>query len=379
MQIERSDVRRFSRDAAFRFYRAAIEPDPLTSWAKILSGLLDSPAADFTLLEPSGRVVEIGSNDPHGRDHQEFVERYQFINPLNRFWQVAPEGEIIHFDRSLIDDACRRSEFYARYGEFLDLRDGVCMLLNAGGSKKILVHARLPRQQRAAERAIALFESLRDDLALSLEIACAFLNVSNTMKCVIDSLDQESVGVAILAADGRIENANHSMNALLQSGEVLRRDQGRIAAGSSTAAPCMSDIIRRTTQSGARSRLCYNHPASAHRCVIAAYPAPQAFSRNASDHSKVVLLVTDNSQVQKGLHDSLRGKYGLTAAETRVAERLHDGRTSRQIATEFHVQTNCVRTHLKAIYAKTGTHSQVELLNFLQREKELGAAGRPAG
>jgi len=49
--------------------------------------------------------------------------------------------------------------------------------------------------------------------------------------------------------------------------------------------------------------------------------------------------------------------------------RAHD-MALRGIAAELAVQANSVRAHLKAIFSKTGTHSQVELLSFLQQESD---------
>jgi DNA-binding CsgD family transcriptional regulator len=248
-------------------------------------------------------------------------------------------------------------------------------LLGAGGSHKILLHVRFPRHQRGAERSMELLNTLRDDLLVSFEIASAFLDASNTVKSVIDCLDHEGVGVAVVSADGQIESANGSMSNLLLEARDLRVDQGRAHAIASTG-PLLPDLVRRTVQRGGPGRLRYNDPRSLRSGNIVAYTAPPTLDWTIEGEGKMVLLVTDLSPKTVDLKESLRRKYDLTAAESRVAERLRDGRTSRQIATEFSIQTNCVRSHLKSIYAKTGTHSQVELLNFLQREKELIAFER---
>lgn len=58
-------------------------------------------------------------------------------------------------------------------------------------------------------------------------------------------------------------------------------------------------------------------------------------------------------------------RLGLTAAETRIATRLVDGRSPREIAAELGVGVSTVRTHLARIFAKTGTSRQAELVSFL--------------
>jgi DNA-binding CsgD family transcriptional regulator len=54
--------------------------------------------------------------------------------------------------------------------------------------------------------------------------------------------------------------------------------------------------------------------------------------------------------------------YSLSAAEARVASVIATGRTPRQIAGELGVSLHTVRTHLKNLFAKTGTAGQNDLV-----------------
>ncbi|MDQ0473942.1 helix-turn-helix transcriptional regulator [Labrys wisconsinensis] len=297
------------------------------------------------------------------------METYQYINPLWKFWQTAVPGQVIRLDDGLIDDECRRSTFYARYGDYLDKGDGVCMLLSIR-TAKVLVHASQPRRPGEGQINADLLENLREDLLLSFEIAGTFTHASNMTGNIIRSLDQKGIGAALLSEDDRIEKSNSSMNDLLRAGSVLRLDGGRLVSGSAIQSSEFSDLVRRTRRNGVPGRLSYCDPAGRRRGSVVAYPAPTSFDWEGVHQSKIVLLVTDSSRPKELLADNLGKNYGLTRAETRVASLLLDGKTSRQIATELKVQANSVRAHLKATYAKTGTHSQVELLNLLQVESE---------
>lgn len=50
---------------------------------------------------------------------------------------------------------------------------------------------------------------------------------------------------------------------------------------------------------------------------------------------------------------------------------LASGRTSREIADIMDIRTGSVRAHLKVIFAKTGVHSQVELVHMLLQASPL--------
>ncbi|HXF47297.1 MAG TPA: LuxR C-terminal-related transcriptional regulator [Burkholderiaceae bacterium] len=54
--------------------------------------------------------------------------------------------------------------------------------------------------------------------------------------------------------------------------------------------------------------------------------------------------------------------FGLTPAEARVLALLLQSQSPREIAAALQIATTTVRSHLKALYAKTGTRRQAELI-----------------
>jgi DNA-binding CsgD family transcriptional regulator len=61
--------------------------------------------------------------------------------------------------------------------------------------------------------------------------------------------------------------------------------------------------------------------------------------------------------------------FRLTAAETRVGELIVKGSRPAHVARTLHISPNTVRSHLKDIFSKTGTHGQLELFRLF-----MGAA-----
>lgn len=62
------------------------------------------------------------------------------------------------------------------------------------------------------------------------------------------------------------------------------------------------------------------------------------------------------------IEDLLRNHFALTRAEWRVASSLYKGDSLQGIAAVQGLSINTVRVQLASIYAKTGTHRQVELV-----------------
>jgi DNA-binding CsgD family transcriptional regulator len=55
-------------------------------------------------------------------------------------------------------------------------------------------------------------------------------------------------------------------------------------------------------------------------------------------------------------------RYGLTPAEIGLLRELADGRSLSEAALHLQRAQNTVRNQLQAIFAKTGTHRQAELI-----------------
>ena len=59
--------------------------------------------------------------------------------------------------------------------------------------------------------------------------------------------------------------------------------------------------------------------------------------------------------------------YGLTPAEARVALCAASGATIPETAHRLNVSPNTVKTHLRKVFAKTGTSRQTELVRLWRR------------
>ena len=78
-----------------------------------------------------------------------------------------------------------------------------------------------------------------------------------------------------------------------------------------------------------------------------------------------LVLVTDPEFANGPSEQDLRGTYGLTKAESRIAGLLAEGRTISEICNMMEITHNTVKTHLKRIFSKTSTTRQTELIKLL--------------
>lgn len=85
-------------------------------------------------------------------------------------------------------------------------------------------------------------------------------------------------------------------------------------------------------------------------------------ARDHAQHDAAVVMLVDPPAELHGTLAALQRLFGLTAAEARVLALLLDDCRPREIADELHLSITTVRSHLKALFAKTGTHRQSELV-----------------
>jgi DNA-binding CsgD family transcriptional regulator len=89
------------------------------------------------------------------------------------------------------------------------------------------------------------------------------------------------------------------------------------------------------------------------------------------------ILITDPETAQKRPRSILRQIYGMTGGETRVAERLIIGESPEQAAAALGIKISTARVHLAALFRKTQTHRQPELLRLLLSLPWSDGEGKP--
>jgi len=80
------------------------------------------------------------------------------------------------------------------------------------------------------------------------------------------------------------------------------------------------------------------------------------------DDRAAVLMLVDPPASSSETPARLKRLFGLTPAEARVLALLIEDRRPREIAEELRISITTVRSHLKVLFAKTGTRRQSELV-----------------
>ena len=100
--------------------------------------------------------------------------------------------------------------------------------------------------------------------------------------------------------------------------------------------------------------------------IVRAVPVDPA-ARTEIDGAAIVLMLVDPEDCAEPSDSMLQQVFGMTKAEARVANRIMCGASLQEIAEATDVSVGTVRSQTKALFAKTGTHRQSELVGLLTR------------
>jgi DNA-binding CsgD family transcriptional regulator len=91
------------------------------------------------------------------------------------------------------------------------------------------------------------------------------------------------------------------------------------------------------------------------------------YAAQSTDAASVLLVARDAELWPEPSCDMLSQSFGLTRTEAEVAIGIASGKALVKIAADRGVKIGTVRAHLKAVFSKTHTRSQADLMRLLTR------------
>jgi DNA-binding CsgD family transcriptional regulator len=199
--------------------------------------------------------------------------------------------------------------------------------------------------------------------ALSLAVAAA------AGAGLLDGLDRMYRGAMLLDDIGRVVALNGTAEKLL--GDGLTIASSRLKASSRAADQALQQLVASVTAAPPfRIHTAYDAVAvprlRGRPIVLQAAPLVNS-ARDFFRQACALVVLQDLDQRPQADVVLLQAAFGLTMAEARVAQAITGGQRLADIARGFAVSLTTVRTHLRAVFTKTGTHSQSELAVLLNR------------
>jgi len=258
-----------------------------------------------------------------------------------------------------------------RFRDFMDLsRTGQILGVDLHRDPDIHVRLRLTRDDSRpdfSDRDCALLKRMVPHLRIALDLHARLTTTQAESQLFSSAMADLAVATLILDRDGRILRRNAMAERMMREAGALTERAGRLESLSRAGAAALTRLLATPPGPGEERLIEF---------AGAAGPALQARARAVpssayGDGAWVALFLADSVRPASPSGDLLRERFQLTPSEAVLALHLAQGATLADAADRLDIAYNTARSHLRAIFAKTRTHRQVELVTLLHAAASL--------
>lgn len=188
----------------------------------------------------------------------------------------------------------------------------------------------------------------------------------------LDALAALSIGVFVVDTAGGVRLMNAAAERIARGGcgicichGRLRLSDARLDARLRNAILCAG--LSRSADAG-QTIVLRTHEGQPISLLVRPVPADSPAEKS---EALAVLFVSGPARRIEPAMDMVRAVYGLTPAETRVLAAILGGQRPCEYAAANSLSCNTVQTHMKALYTKTGCHSQAGLVGKILSDPML--------
>jgi DNA-binding CsgD family transcriptional regulator len=243
---------------------------------------------------------------------------------------------------------------------------------------------RAPRDARFGAPERRILDALTPHLASAVAVHVRLAGLAERLRATEAALDRLPLGICLLDRAGRIEHRNAAAQAMLAAKDGLAERAGRLCATAATDCRQLALRIKAALamalgdSAAMGGTLLIGRPSL--RRPYSVLVAPLSPARDATggvigeSRPCAIVLLTDLEEERSYPAALLAQRYGLTAAEARLAGEILAGSSLQQAAERFGVAIGTVRNQLKQVFLKTEVNRQAELVRLLANDLAARAA-----
>lgn len=357
-------------------YRAAGDPNAWTSVLQRLTVALGGNAAtlhhqDTASQESSFSTLWNLSPD----DMAPYNEYYGALNPLlTTRPHLIRAGAVLTSQMLCPDEIYTRGEYYHDFLRRLDMLHGVAPILRSeshGANFSALSIFRPVRGEPFGEEERKFLLLLMPHLQRAFQLHKRIQGLERKGNAAGEALDHLQQGVVLLDAKGRVLLVNRAATALFATEKSLKLTPRSLMA----AVPSENRELNRLIQGaiatgngkglGSGGAIAISRGGFRRPLQVLVTPLRTKTIFLGKDLPVAAIFISDPDH--KPVSDSIvfAQLFGLTRAETRLAQMLASGQSLKDAAARLGVAQSTLRSQLKSIFAKTNTNRQSELVRLL--------------
>lgn len=308
----------------------------------------------------------------------QMVQRYEeYYAPRNIVLQrgaslIVP-GKVVTAERLCPKDDFLGSEYY---NDFLRPQKIYHMM---GGSVvqtasvAVVVTLTRPRFKPAFDQgAERLVQALMPHMKRAFEYQQRISGLEGDRDHLADTLDRLAFGVVIVDRNLRVLSLNHAAEEMLARKDGIALGSNGLHIANRAQHLALQSLVWGAADTaagrglGAGGAVSISRPSLQRPYTVLVTPArPSGHRRDGTSVPAASLFITDPALRPELQAEALIRIFDLTPAETRLAKLLSQGKSLDESADELGVTKNTVHSQLAAIFQKTGTRRQMELVRLL--------------
>lgn len=209
----------------------------------------------------------------------------------------------------------------------------------------------------------------RNWMAPVLETAHGFARYA----ALAEAVEHLPDGYLALASDAFIVDRNRAASLLIEScRHALGMRNGRLVGHTSGIRAALSEGLLWCSSAGKATaatgfvRAVVVHRRPSHLpVVLRMHPMCSRMHESDSRHGPVAIAWLIDTSAHEKEAEGLKRLFNLTEAEGRVAQTLASGKSLSDVAREMKVNRSTAKTHLDAVFSKTGCRRQAQLVRLI--------------
>jgi len=321
----------------------------------------EAGAADF--------VASVGFDPAWQSAYRQHFVKLDYLTPSLYQFKV---GEVRSSDQVFSLSEQRKTEFFNDFTIPQDKVHALGALLIKDGNHSLLFAAqRGKRAGEFGEEEARLLGILAPHVARAVQVHRKISSVTAAKELAFGALDHLRVGVVVTNSLGAPLFFNRAAEGMLSPGNGISIRHDRLALSTPEKTAQLQKLIAGAAQGihgvacGGDLRIALPHSGGFLHCLVT--PVSLEFSARwdvALPSGCVAVFLSKPSGLQLS-PERLAVLYEITPAEARLAAMLAACQSVEQAAESLGITVQTARSQLKAVFAKTGVHSQSELLMLL--------------
>ena len=312
-------------------------------------------------------------------DEQRTIEYNRYFSIRNPWFIASSEyktGRVMTGDELINTSELKRSDFYRLYLKKHDLFHRLCGVISSQQDHAyVIILHRSKNLPAYDDNDRKLMHQILEHLSLSLNNHWQMINAKGINQMLWSVINHFDHAAFLVETDGSILYQHQDTDKFMPHINGLKISQNKIMPTTAAKRKVLIQALKEMGQINDDEHFEANKIVAltqTHRqqpVIINLRPFGAIYSVQSMDYKKIILL-TVKSPVD-GLnslhHCSFAKLFNLTPAQARLCPYVFSGHSLAHAAKALHISENTIRSHLKQIFLKTDTHSQIEVIQLHAR------------